>query len=165
MNISKVATPVLAAGVLGVIAALSVWAQEPWLAPSLGSAVFAQTLSPDQPSAKPYSVAVGQLLGAAAGFVGMFVADATTVPTFMGDHRLALARAGAVALALLLAAALQLACKATTPAGGATAVVVAIGAETANWSGALHLTIGILLVTALGEAARRTILKMRATES
>ena len=165
MNASKIAAPVLAAVTVGVIAVISVWMQEPWLAPSLGSAVLAQTLSPDQPSAKPYSIAVGQLLGAAAGFAGVFIAGATTVPAFMGDHDLTWARAGAVALALLLVAALQLACKATTPPGGATAVVVAIGAEAANWSGVLHLAIGILLVTALGEGARQLILRMRAAES
>lgn len=165
MDISKIAAPVLAALVVGIIAVISVWMQEPWLAPSLGSAALAQTISPDQPTSKPYSVAVGQLLGAVAGFAGVFIAGTATLPMFMGDHDLVLARAGAAALALLLAAALQLACKATTPAGGATAVVVAIGAETANWSGVLHLAVGILLVTALGEAARQAILKMRATES
>lgn len=161
MDKGKLAAPVLAALVLGVIAVLGVWMQEPWLAPSLGSAVFTQVLTPDQPSAKPYTIGVGQLLGGAAGFAGVFLAGAAAAPQFMGDHALIFARAAAVVVAALLAAALQLACGATTPAGGATAVVVAVGAESATWAGAFHLAVGILLVTGLGEVARRAVSRLR----
>jgi hypothetical protein len=165
MKLNKMITPIVIALVLGVIAVLSIWTQQPWLAPSIGSAVFAQVLNPDQPSAKPYSIGVGQLLGGVAGFAGVFIAAAATTPQFMGGHELVAARAIAVAVAVLLAAALQLLAKATNPAGGATAVVIAIGAETATLAGAFHLAVGILLVTALGEAARQAVLRARAADA
>ena len=165
MKLDKVVAPVLIALVLGIIAVLSIWTQQPWLAPSIGSAVFTQVFNPDQPSAKPYSIGIGQLLGGVAGFAGVFIAAAAATPQFMGGHELVAARAIAVAIAVLLAAALQLLAKATSPAGGATAVVIAIGAETASLAGAFHLAIGILLGTALGEAARRAVLRTRAADA
>jgi CBS-domain-containing membrane protein len=45
-------------------------------------------------------------------------------------------------IAGLLAAAGQMATGALTPAGGATALVVALGAESADWRGVLHLGVG-----------------------
>lgn len=161
MSADKIASPILAAVGLGLIALFGIWAQEAWLAPSLGSAMFLQVFNPEQESARPYSVAVGQLIGAVAGFAGVFIAGAASVPAFMGSNELVYARAIAVAVAVLLAAAAQLACKATNPAGGATALVVAIGAESPEWRGLFHLVIGIALVTVLGEAARRIVLRLR----
>ncbi len=162
--LNKLLTAVLPAAILALIAALSVWTQEPWLAPSLGSAAFAQTLSPDHTSAKPYSISVGQLIGLIAGLIGVFVAGATTTPQFMGDHTLVGARVLAVSIAAFLAALAQLLTSATTPAGGATAMVVAIGAETADMMGVIHLIVGILLVTAFGEAARQFLLRLQARQ-
>ena len=162
--LNKLLTAVLPAAILALIAALSVWTQEPWLAPSLGSAAFAQTLSPDHTSAKPYSISVGQLIGLIAGLIGVFVAGATTTPQFMGDHTLVGARVLAVSIAAFLAALAQLLTSATTPAGGATAMVVAIGAETADMMGVIHLIVGILLVTVFGEAARQFLLRLQAKQ-
>jgi hypothetical protein len=154
--------PVLIAAIIGAVAAFGVWAQEPWLAPSLGSAVFTQLLHPEAASAKPFAILVGQVLGAAAGFAGVFLAGAGSLPPFMGGHRLLPARVSAIAMTSFLAAILQLASGALTPAGGATALVVAMGAEADNWTGAMHLAVGLLLVTALGEPARRLVLRLRA---
>lgn len=153
--------PIAATAVLAIIGAFSVWAQEPWLMPSLGSAVFVQTLTPEEPTATPYVTGVGQLLGLVSGFIGVYIAAATVTPMFMGENALTFARVLAVAVATLLTAGLQLALKAKSPAGGATAVVVALGLETANWAGAWRLVVGIALVTALGEAARQIILRAR----
>ena len=152
---------VLMAMVLGAIGLFCVWARQPWLVPSLGSAAFTQLLTPDAPGAKPYSIGVGQLIGGAAGLVGVFVAGAGAMPQFMGDHALALHRVLAVIIAVLLAGIAQVAARATSPAGGATALVIALGAETANWAGAGRLAVGIALVTVLGEAARQAIIKLR----
>ncbi len=161
MDASKIVAPILATVVLAIIAAFGVWAQQPWLAPSLGSAIFTQVFDPDQPAARPYSIAVGESLGAAAGYAGVFVAGAAIAPAFMSGHELVFARVAAVAIAILLTAVAQLVFKATTPAGGATALVVAVGAESADWEGAFHLAVGILLVTVLGELSRRTIIRVR----
>jgi hypothetical protein len=138
----KIAPPVLIAALLGVIAAAAVWTQEPFLAPSLGSAVFTQLLHPDESSASPYAILVGQILGAASGFAGVFIAGAAGAAPFMGGHMLEWARVWAIVIAGLLAAAGQMATGALTPAGGATALVVALGAESADWRGVLHLGVG-----------------------
>ena len=161
MIAAKTIPPLLIALILGAIAALSAWTQEPWLAPSLGSALFTQLLSPEEEAAKPYSIFLGQVLGGIAGFAGVFLASATTVPPFFGEHPLVFARVLAVVIAVLLAASFQQVCKAKAPAGGTTAIVVAIGAEMANWKGAVDLLVGIVLITILGEAARRLILRMQ----
>jgi hypothetical protein len=148
---------VLIAAILGVIAATAVWAQEPFLAPSLGSAVFTQLLHPQEASARPSAILVGQVLGAAAGFAGVFAAGAVGAPGFFGAHRLVWARVAASIVAGLLAAGGQVVTGALTPAGGATALVVALGAESADWQGVLHLGVGLVLVTGFGEGARRAL--------
>lgn len=156
---AKILTPILITIVLGIVAAFAAVAQTPWLAPSLASAVFTQGLTPDQPSAKPYSIAAGQFIGGASGFVGVLVGGAAAAPQFFGDHQLVAARVVAVAVAVLVSAAVQLATKAISPAGGSTALVVAVGMETANWAGANRLAVGIVLATVLGEIARQIILR------
>lgn len=151
--------PVLLALILGVIAGASVLFGEAWLAPSLGSAAFSQMLHSEQPSSKPYSIAVGQILGALAGFAGVAIAGLVHVGPFMGDHGLYAGRILAVVIAVVLVSGAQIVTGAKTPAGGATALIVALGLETTTWMGALRLLVGIVAVTALGEAARRTILR------
>lgn len=152
--------PIAASVVLAIIGAWAVRVQVPWLVPSLGSAVVAQTLDAPQPTSRPWSIGGGQVMGLAGGFAGVYLLGAGSTPIFMGDHRLTFARIGAAAIAVLIAGALQLAFQAKSPAGGATALIVALGQETANWSGAGRLITGILLVTVLGEIARRIVLRM-----
>ncbi|PPQ29519.1 HPP family protein [Rhodopila globiformis] len=161
MIISAIARPILAALVLGIIAALGIWTQEAWLAPSLGSAVFTQVLTPSEASARPYNLAVGQFLGAAAGFAAVFATGAAGMPHFMSGQPLVIWRLAAVIIATLFAAVLQLLFRAITPAGGATALVVAVGAEPTRWIGVLHLSVGILLVTVLGEAVRQVMVRLQ----
>jgi hypothetical protein len=117
--------------VLAAIGVVFVWIQQPLLVPSLGSAVFVQVMSPTEPSARPWNTAMGQVIGLVGGMIGIFLAHATTVPNFLSSRPLILIRV----------------------------LAVAIGAETADWSGAGRLLAGILLVTALGEAARQFVLR------
>lgn len=158
MQASKLLPPVLIAAAMVAIASAGVWLGEAWLVPSLGSAVFAQALGPEQPNARPYAIGVGQLLGAAAGMAGVFLAGAGTAPAFMGEH-VAWVRVAAVGIAMLLGSAAQMLARARTPVGGATALVVALGAETASWGGAGRLVAGIVMVTVIGEGVRRAVLR------
>ena len=157
---SKVLPPLLITIVLTVVAALSLWAREAWLVPSVAAAAFLQVFSPDQPAAQPYSIAVGQIIGGIAGFIGVLALGTAVTPAFAGDHLLA-SRFGAIVIAIAITSVAQVGLKATNPAGGATAVVVASGLETATWLGAGRLLIGIALVTVLGEVARRIVLRTR----
>ena len=156
---SKVLPPVLVTIVLTAIAALSWGMQQAWLVPSVAAAAFLQVFSPDQPSAKPYAIAAGQIIGGVAGFIAVLVTATTVAPAFTGDHHLLAGRFAAIVIAVALTSAGQALAKATSPAGSATAVVVASGVETATWLGAGRLLIGIALVTILGEVARRIALR------
>jgi hypothetical protein len=77
-----------------------------------------------------------------AALLGVIAAGAAGAAPFMGGHMLEWARVWAIVIAGLLAAAGQMATGALTPAGGATALVVALGAESADWRGVLHLGVG-----------------------
>jgi CBS-domain-containing membrane protein len=151
----------MAAAVLSLIGAISVLMQQPLIAPSLASAVLVQVMSPTEPSARPWNTVVGQLVGLAAGLTGVYAAFATTTPIFMGSHTLVWARVLAVVIAIALTVVGETILQASSPAGGATAVVLAIGAETANWAGFGRMVLAIALVTALGEIGRRAMLRYR----
>ena len=152
-------SPLLIVIVLGIIALACVWTQEAWLTPSVAAAAFTQMFTPTQPGGKPYSIALGQVIGAAAGFAGVYAAHATAVAKLVGDHDLSYTRIAAVVIAIAITAVVQTAARAKSPAGGATAAVVALGLETANWAGAMRLAVGITLITILGEGCRRLLLK------
>ena len=66
----------------------------------------------------------------------------------------------ATALAIAATLILQTALRAESPSGGATALIATLGLETADWLGFGRFVVAILLVTALGEAARRLVLRM-----
>ena len=157
----RVAGAIASALILTLIAAVSVWVKQPLLAPSLGSALFVQTLTPTQQSAQPWSTAVGQIAGAIGGFAAVYLVAAAHAPTFMDHHPLLPNRVVATLIAIVLTGALQLTFKAVSAAGAATALVVVVGAETADWAGAGRLLVAILVATALGEVARRGILKLK----
>lgn len=153
--------PLSVAVVLGVIGLVSLWTQQPLLAPSVGSAVFVQVMTPTEPSARAWNTAAGQIIGVGAGMTGVFAAAATVAPTFLANHLLVFDRVLAMIIAVLLTVIFEMLLRATSPAGGATAVLIAIGGESADWAGAGRLLAGILLVTLLGEAARLLILRTR----
>lgn len=148
------------AAVLTVIAAVSFWAQQPWLVPSLAASALVQVMMPREPAARPWNAAVGQLAGVAGGFAAVHLAGAVGTPSFMHHHTLVLARVLATAIGITLTAGLQVTFNALNPAGAATVLVVVLGAETANWAGAGRLVFGIFLVTLLGETARWAMVKL-----
>ena len=147
--------------VLGSIGLVSVWTQEALLVPSLASAAFLQILTPEQPSAQPWHIGMGQMLGLIAGLIGVYLAAATRLPAFFDHQPLLYSRVFAVAIAAACAAGLQLLFKATAAAGGTLAVFLALGTETPDLLGIARTVAGLLLVTAIGEAARRIVLKVR----
>ena len=136
-------------------------AQEAWIAPSLASAVFSQLLHPDESGSRPANIAFGQIIGVAAGMAAVALSGQIHGPKLMGDRDLVIGRAVAITLAALLAAITQAITGKKTPAGGATALVVAIGVETVSWLGVARMFVGIAFATVLGEAARRWLLAKR----
>jgi hypothetical protein len=161
LTLDRVLAPFTAAAILALIGAVGIWSHHPWLVPSLGSAAFIQTMIPDQRAAKPWSTVMGQLVALGAGFAGVYAAAAQSVPPLMSGHTLIWARIAAVGIAIWLTVLLQQLIGAQNPAGGATALLMAVGTEKPTLEGAFIMVVGILLVSALGEAARFTILTLR----
>ncbi|WP_419759104.1 HPP family protein [Acidisoma sp.] len=155
--------PIAAAIVLCAIGALGIGATDAWLVPSLGSAIFVQVMTPKEPSASLWSTLLGQLVALPAGFIAVFVSGANAAPAFLSGHALEPSRLVAVAIAVILTILAQRALKATCPAGGAVALLVALGTTPPTWHGALLLGIGIVLVTILGEPCRMLILRQDKT--
>jgi hypothetical protein len=153
--------PVLIAIALGAIGLISVWLQQPLLVPSLGSAVFLEVLTPLEPSARAWPSFMGQIIGATSGFIGVLAAGAAFAPHFVDASPLVLPRVGAMLIAVIITAIVQPLLKATNAAGGATALVVALGAESVTAGGAARLFAGIVVATALGETARWIIVRTR----
>lgn len=150
--------PIAAALVLCAVGALGLFAHDAWLVPSLGSAIFVQVLTPKEASASLWSTLVGQLTAVPAGFLGIWATMARAAPPVTSGHPPEPARLLAVAIAIIITVLLQRTLRATCPAGGAVALLVALGTVPPNLHGAMLLVIGIVLVTALGEPARTLIL-------
>ena len=142
------------------IGGLGLWAGDAWLVPSLGSAIFVQALSPSEPSGKAWNTAMGQFSGELAGYLAVYAAGAAMLPSFMSGHPLDAGRLLAVLIAIVLTVLLQRALSATSPAGGATTILVALGTVPPTLHGAFLLAAGILLVTALGEPVRWLLLSL-----
>ena len=161
-KIERAAFPLVGATfLLVVIGAIGVATGWPWLVPSLGAAALVQTMTPDQESAKPWSVVFGQLAGLAGGYAGVYAVGAEAVPEFGSGHPLVWIRIAAVAIAVAITVLLMFLGSGKNPAGGATTLLIALGTEPASWRGAVIMVVGILLVSVLGEAIRFTILRMR----
>ncbi len=148
-------------GILALVGALSIWARQPWLAPSLASALFVQTLTPGERSARLWPTLAGQIAGVACGVAGVYLAHAVRLPSFVDHHALLPRRVVAVLTAVVLTGASQLMLRAVSPAGAATTLIVAMGIETADLAGAARLIGAIVVAGLLGEAARLGILKLR----
>ena len=150
----------LATAVLCIIGALGLWAGDAWLVPSLGSAIFVQTLTPGEPAGRAWNTAAGQLAAELAAFACVYAVGADALPSFTSGQPLVATRLLAVALSIAATVLLQRAIKATNPAGGAVALLVALGTVPPTLHGAALLAAGILLVTALGEPIRILLLKL-----
>jgi hypothetical protein len=152
--------PTLAsAAILAAIGAIGLVAHDAWLVPSLGSAIFVQVMTPKEPSAHWWNSLVGQIIAVPAGFLGVYVTRAQAAPEFLSGHPLEPIRLAAVAVAIAATVLAQRGLKATCPAGGAVALLIALGTVPPDLHGAALLGIGILLVTLLGEPARLLILR------
>jgi CBS-domain-containing membrane protein len=161
-QVERPAYPLLGATfLLVVIGAIGVATGWPWLVPSLGAAAFVQTMTPDQPSARPWHVVMGQLCGLAGGYAGVYAVGAEALPALESGHPLVWLRVAAVAIAVAVTVLLMFAIDGKNPAGGATTLLIALGTEPQTWRGAVIMVVGILLVSALGEATRFLILRLR----
>jgi hypothetical protein len=117
--------------VMAIIGALGWASGVPWLFPSLGPTIAIQSEAPEHPAARPWSVVVGHLIGAAVGFAAVRLTGVIHERPVNVSHVLTLAPAAA------------------------TTLLIVVGALDADLHGAFVLAAGIVLVAILGEGVRR----------
>jgi CBS-domain-containing membrane protein len=152
-----VVAPVAAATVPGLIGALGMAVEVPWLFPSLGPTIAIQAGTPALPGSQPWNVFGGHLIGLGCGGTAVYLTGVASTPGVTEVHALAGARVAAAVLAVLLSMWLQAACKARHPPAEATTLLIALGALKPDLHNALTVLGGVALVTVMGEAARRLL--------
>ena len=143
---------VLALGAIG-------WAtKQPLIFASLGPTAYELTEQPQMPSARPYNIIVGHLIGLGAGFLAVYLVDAWAAPNVLATGVVSPQRVWATAISAALTAFVCLALKAGQPAALATTLLVSLGAMQTRRD-AIAIVVGVLLVTAMGEPLRRLRLR------
>ncbi|BDP43735.1 hypothetical protein DAETH_37040 (plasmid) [Deinococcus aetherius] len=153
--------PLSAGALILVIGLFGLAAHQPLLFPSLGPTAFLQTETPDQPSARPYHVVVGHLVGLLAGFFAVWVFGATGAPSVLATHDLTAPRVWASVLAVALTLLGGLVLHASHPPAAATTLLASLGGFPPTVRSTVTVMGGVLLVTLLGEVLRR--LRLRQT--
>jgi hypothetical protein len=145
----------------GLVLALATigWAtKQPLIFASLGPTAYELVEQPQMPSARPYNVIVGHLLGVGAGFLALYLSNAWAAPNVLATGVVSPQRLWATAISAALTTLACLALKAGQPAALATTLLVSLGAMQTRRD-AIAIIVGVLLVTAMGEPVRRLRLK------
>jgi len=148
----------------GLVLALATigWAtNQPLIFASLGPKAYELAEQPQMPSARPYKVIVGCLLGVGAGFLALYLSNAWAAPNVLAANVVSAQRLWATAISAALTTLACLALKVGQPAALATTVLVPLGAMQTRRD-AIAIIVGVLLVTAIGEPVRRLRLKRAA---
>ena len=137
-----------------LFAGLVAWcAHKPLFFASLGPTAFELIETPNRPSARPYNIIVGHLIGVLCGFSALAVTHAWSVPA-VSTSSISLLRVGAAATAALLTVFGTLLARAQQPAALSTTLMIATGSMQRLEDGPM-IMLAILLVTAVGEPLRR----------
>src|SRR5215471_15399588 len=145
----------------GLVLALATigWAtNQPLIFASLGPTAYELVEQPQMPSARPYNVIVGHLLGVGAGFLALYLSNAWEAPNVLATGVVSPQRLWATVISTALTTFACLALKAGQPAALATTLLVSLGAMQTRRD-AIAIIVGVLLVTAMGEPVRRLRLK------
>lgn len=149
------APPFAAALVLGLVGLGAIATGVPWMFPSLGPTVAIQAGTPTLPSARPWNVCAGHLIGLACGIAAVHLTGAVDLASVTDAHALSGPRLAAAVLAVLLSMGLQAAAQARHPPAEATTLLFALGALQPDLRSVLTVAGGVTLVTVLGEICRR----------
>src|SRR5215470_10501823 len=145
----------------GLVLALATigWAtNQPLIFASLGPTAYELVEQPRMPSARPYNVIVGHLIGVGAGFLALYMFNAWAAPNVLATGVVSPHRLWATAISAALTTIVCLALKAGQPAALATTLLISLGAMQTRRD-AIAIIVGVLLVTAMGEPVRRLRLK------
>jgi hypothetical protein len=135
---------------MGVIGALGLVANQPWLFPSLGPTIFLQAVTPDAPSARLRNTIAGHAVGVCAGFAALFLFGAQTMPAVMSAEVLSVERVAATALSVAVTVGVQSLLNVQHPPAAATTMLITLGGLRPVFSTVLSIMAGVLLVSVLG---------------
>ena len=145
--------PASEALLLGAAAIFGWLIAQPLLFTSLGPTAYEIVEKPELPSARPYNVIVGHVVGMLTGFLAVYIVGAAAAPPVSPAHGLAFVRIWAAVLAGALTALFLLLLRAGQPAALATTLLVALG-QMQTFRAALEIVGGVLLIAAIGEPIR-----------
>ncbi len=148
-------------GALITVMALAAWiAHNPLIFASLGPTAYELVETPERPSARPYNIIAGHLIGILAAFLAVFLAHAGQTPP-IGESGISLPRVWAAAIAATLTVLVTLIARATQPAAVATALLIALG-NMQQWRDGFFIMGAVLLITVLGTPIRSLRLRAKA---
>lgn len=137
-----------------LIAAIIGWAShQPLVFASLGPTVYEMIETPKQPSARPYNVVVGHLIGVLAGFAAIYIVQGWEAPQ-VSALGVPLTRVWTATIAALLTVFFTLLARATQPAALATTLLISLGLMQ-TWTQGGIIMGGVVLIAILGEPLRR----------
>ena len=157
-----VVAPLGEGALIPLLAAMGWAAHQPFLFASLGPTAYEMIEQPRLPSARPYNVIVGHLVGLASGWVAVWICHAAASPNVAIAGLVPAPRLWAALVAVALTTMITLAIRASQPASLATTLLVAIGSmQTARDAAAI--VISVLVLAAAGEPLRKWRLRHRET--
>jgi len=136
--------------VVGLVGYLT---HKPLVFTSLGPTAYELIETPRRPSARPYNVIVGHLIGVACGFAALALTHAWHSPS-ISSGTVTMQRLGAAVLAAALTVLLTLLVKATQPAALSTTLLVSLGTLQGR-ADALYIMAAVVLMTITGAPLRR----------
>lgn len=142
---------ILIAGIVGWVA------HQPLVFASLGPTAYELIETPERRSAQPYSVFVGHLVGVAAGFAALFIADSWHTPPISGAG-VPLHRVWAAMTAAGLTVLLNLLLRAAQPAAVSTTLLVSLGIMQSPKDAGVLMG-GVIIMIVVGEPLRHLRLR------
>jgi len=145
-------------GLVLAVAAIGWATHQPLIFASLGPTAYELMEQPRLPSARPYNVIVGHLIGLGAGFLAVYLLNAWAAPNVLATGVVSPQRMWATAISAALTTLVSLVLKAGQPAALATTLLISLGAMQTRRD-ATAIVVGVLLIVAIGEPVRRLRLK------
>jgi hypothetical protein len=145
--------PLCEGALILAVSAAGWFTRSPLVFTSLGPTAFELIETPNRPSARPYNVIVGHLIGVVAGFAALGMTHAWRVPE-VSSGAVPLLRVAAATISAVLTVLLTLAARATQPAALSTTLLVSLG-TLQRWQDGLFIMGAVLLLVFLGEPLRR----------
>ena len=141
-------------GLVLALAAIGWATNQPLIFASLGPTAYELVEQPQMPSARPYNIVVGHLIGLGAGFLAVYLLNAWAEPNVLATGTVSAQRVWATTISAALTTLASLALKAGQPAALATTLLVSLGAMQTRRD-AVAIIVGVLLIVVIGEPVRR----------